>query len=45
VNWIGEIPLWYDGKSRQLKLRAHDGPARYLPADAYEPGEVVDLFK
>jgi twinkle protein len=44
TNWIGELPLWYCAKSRQLKIRAHDEPTRYLPADAYGPAEVVDLF-
>jgi twinkle protein len=37
TNWIGEIPLFYCMKSRQLKLRQHDEPTRFLPADAYEP--------
>jgi twinkle protein len=44
VNWIGKIPLWYDVKSRQLKMRQHDEPARYLPQDAYTGAVVRELF-
>lgn len=44
VNWIGKIPLWYCAQSRQLKVRAADEPTQYLPADAYDKPQVVDLF-
>jgi len=35
VNWIGEIELFYDKNSRQLKLHRHDESTRYLPEAAY----------
>lgn len=35
VNWIGEIPLHYCRNSRQMLLRDHDEPMRYLPPDAF----------
>lgn len=44
TNWIGEIPLWYCGKSRQLRLRNTDEPERFLPPSAYGSAEVIDLF-
>jgi len=44
TNWIGEIPLWYDAKSRQLKLRQFDEAVRYLPPDAYDSAQVVEMF-
>lgn len=44
TNWIGEIPLWYCTRSRQLRLRDADEPERYLGPAAYGDAEVVDLF-
>jgi KaiC/GvpD/RAD55 family RecA-like ATPase len=39
ANWIGEIALWYDVHSRQLKCNQFADAVRYLPPDAY--GSVI----
>jgi twinkle protein len=35
VNWIGDMKLYYDKASRQLKFGKFDAPARYLGDEAY----------
>jgi twinkle protein len=35
INWIGNIPLFYDKPSRQLKFRAFDSATRFMPDAVY----------
>lgn len=44
TNWVGKLELHYEPHSRQLMFDRFGSAARYLPADAYEPSPVVELF-